>query len=1207
MLIMGFLLLILGTVLHTYHGNKNHGEVLQYRYTVQTTKIRSDIDKVFSIIQSHAPVRFDHFHLDTSYPFYVYRDGELVFWSHNFFIPPYSVVSNFTDEIFYKKNNLAYVLIKGTKELQGHKFEVVSTLDLLHNEDFQSKYNTAGFNNSVFFIKPELVSADPFENALTIRCPKTDAVFYVKCHDTLRNLSPIASPISLVLIILGTIMVFYSLYNYHIVYTNKHKYITAGIYIVSSFLILRLLMRYFNLPWVFFLGKPIDVNYGNMFMDTLCVLIMLTKLALVQYRTLLYFNIDRLTQFSRSALSILCVVSMFFLGRSIWWLIDHTYQESLIENHYSVSFYLSNVKDTMYVYLFILLGIYFLSTHLVANFYRRLQPNRNKGLTYWAFGTVLGCIISAGLDWGFIVLFSSFFLLLVYVLGLPRYFYRLRSFTYLYYIFGAFAFSLILFSVLYQKDTERSLEEKKTFAENYLKGKDPRLERQIYQLSSTIGTNEVFKKAVYGEISVDQLDTLIREHLYKSYLDHYLVTYDIYDSTGKSLSQASALTFGEMKASTVVSSSATDFSGLFLSQGTDNTSYYTLIADITDGQRDIGNFLFRLYPNRSTTLSLKSLLQTKRVIHNPFTQYYSYGVYDANRQLVYQYGNYNYRRIFDTLLFNNLGIYEKEAMFNGFSHYASKGDGGKIIIVSEKKDFYLDLMSNYSFLFFVSMIGMMALLLFMGFFNDFKRYQMDLSGRIQLYLNAAFLLPLTIIMVIGVFIIKSMFANIREESMLGTSQNISEVLNIYGQNYETGKMSKRDLRINLDNLSRSSSVDINLYDLNGIQFYSSALSYEDPENPIYPNSSAFASVLLEGNPMVLQDDFHHKIKFKTVFLPVKGNSNNILCVAGINFIDAQTSVEAWTRQIWKTLLITFFVIFVFLYIFSFISSKKLTAPLKLIANKIKSVNFHERNEEIIWETRDEIGLLTGEYNRMLKKLEESKLALSISEKQSAWREMAKQLAHEIRNPLTPILLNVQHLQRMVGSESFENKSRMLKTLQSINEHIDKITGISMSFSRFAEMPLPTREEFDLVKLTKGVAEIFTGDQRIDLYLNLSENELLVNGDSKSIKKALTYVIKNGINSVPSTRRPEIHISLSRSENSGIIQITDNGTEYDDEMLENLFRPNFTETDEDNGFGLSLTKMSIEYFGGNLWYRSEGYQGKTCYIQLQLKGQDGTTF
>jgi len=453
-----------------------------------------------------------------------------------------------------------------------------------------------------------------------------------------------------------------------------------------------------------------------------------------------------------------------------------------------------------------------------------------------------------------------------------------------------------------------------------------------------------------------------------------------------------------------------------------------------------------------------------------------------------------------------------------------------------------------------------------------------------------------------VVIMKDIFSDIRNDSILATSLNISEVLTIYGQNYESGKFTRRELRNNLDNLSRSSSVDINLYDLNGTLFYSSSIPYQNLENPVYINPRAFSAIREEGESVVLLDDFQEKIISKTAFVPVKGIANNLTCVASLNYIDAQTAVQSWTRQIWQTLLIAFFIIFFLLYTFSFVSSKRLTEPLKLIADKIKSVSFHEQNKEIVWEAKDEIGLLTGEYNRMLRKLEESRQALSLSEKQSAWRDMAKQLAHEIRNPLTPMMLSVQQLQRLVFSDHPDVKRRTLKLLGSISDQIENITGISLSFSRYAEMPLPAREEFDVVATVKSVSELFRGNPAIRL--TSVQEEIWGRGDSKTIKRTVAYLVKSGIDSVPEGREPEISISIVQNETNVIIAVKDNGTGIPEEMREKVFRPTFSEKNEEIGFGLSISKISIEHFGGNIWFESEEGEGKTFYIELMLREGQG---
>lgn len=1204
-LIAGVSLLICGVLGHKYLGKGTQTSVLQRSYDREISAVRHDHANIRKLISTDKPVSFKELSIPSSYPYFIFAEGRLVYWSSNNYIPSYrNDIAPVTNETLFTAGGEPAVLVRTSLVNKKDRYDIVSVVDLLRDESYAANFRVPDFNTAVFFLKPDKISAGSFPGATQVSSQDGRPVFYTQIKEDLRHLSFKSSPVSIILIVLGVLLIWYAIYMQSIVLSNTHKYLTAGILMGLSFLILRLLMRYFNLPWIFFPNKLIDIFYGNLFIDTLCVLIILTKFALAQYRALLYINIEGLSPFGRGALSVLSVLFMFVLGQAVWWLIDHTYLDSLIENHYSVSFYLSNVKDTMYVYLFILLGVYFLSTHSVANVYKRLQPEHRKGAIYWAYGTVAGIILTVLMGWKPIVGTSSLFLLVVYLLRLPRYFYRLRSFTYVYYIIGAFAYTLILFWVLFQKDEQRSRQEKENFAENYLNGRDRRLERQIYQLNTLVGQSPLFHGVLEGEVSLQQVDEEVRQHLYDNYLDHFLVTFEIFDSAGTELIPQKyhhLHRLDDLKAQTLKNSYVTDYPNLYLTRSSGQTSYYTLICEVEERHGKRGTVLFRLYPNRSATLSLQTLLQMKRVAHNPFTRYYSYGVFDRGGNLVYQYGNYNYKSTFDSLLAAKLGVFEKEARHKGYVHFARKGDGDKIVVVSEKKEFYKDMLANFSFLFFVSLIGMMGLLIFMGFFNDFKRYQMNLSGKIQLYLNGAFLLPLTIIMILGVVIIKNMFSDIRDESMLGTSLNISEVLSIYGQNYEAGKLTRRELRNNLDNLARSSSVDINLYDINGVLFYSSSMPYQNLENPVYVNPKAFSVIRDEGAPVVLLDDFQDKINSKTAFIPVKGSANNLICIAGINYIDAQTAVQSWTKQIWQTLLIAFLVIFFLLYSFSFVSSKKLTEPLKLIADKIKSVNFHERNKEIVWEAKDEIGLLTGEYNRMLRKLEESRHALSISEKQSAWRDMAKQLAHEIRNPLTPMMLSVQQLQRLVLSDHPDVKKRILRLLGSISDQIENITGISLSFSKFAEMPLPAHEEFDVVATVKSVPDLFRGNPEI--HFTSTEEELWVRGDSKTIKRTLAYLVKSGVDSVPKRRKPVIRISISKSETSGIIQISDNGMGIPEEMQEKVFRPTFSEKDEEIGFGLSISKISIEHFGGNIWFESEEGEGKTFYIELLLRESD----
>ncbi len=1191
--------LLCGILGHRYLGKDNRHSVLQKGYDHEIARVRQDHADILALLDTRKTSEFKELAISPSYPYYIFAGGRLTYWSTNYAVPSYAAeVADAQGETLLKKDGMCYVLVRTSVTREGETYDIVSTIDLFRDKNYTRNFKVPGFNRTIFFLKPEKISSSPFSGAMQVTSSDGHPVFYTRVTETLQYLSFRISPVSIVLIVLGVLLIWYTLYMQSIVLSFRHRYIWAGILMGASFLVLRLLMRYFNIPWIFFPHRPIDIFYGNLFVDTLCVLIVLTKVALAQYKALLYINLEKLGSFMRAFLAVLCILFMFVIVQVIWWLIDQAYQESLVEKYYSVSFYLSNVRDTMYVYLFILLGIFFLSVHSVTNLYHRLMPNKKKGLMYWAAGTVAGTILSWALHWKLPVITGSFFFLTIYLMNLARYFYRLRSFTYLYYIIGALTYTLVLFHILFFKEGEQSLNEKYNFADTYLSGKDRRLERQFDLLSPLLDQTDILHNLMLGQMSYQEVDERFRQVLRDNYLDHFLVTFEVFDSAGNEIAPHQNHQLSTFKEEILKESEPTEYSRLFLSRKPESPSHYTFIHEVLKADSSLlGTVLFRLFPNRGNTMGIEAMLQTKKVANNPFMHNYSYGVYDSIGHLIHRYGKYNYHQVFDSTLLKELQVFDREVLYRGYSHIVRVGDGNRLIVVSEKRDFYKDALANFSFLFFMSMAGMIGLLVFIGFFNDFKRYQMNLSGKIQFYLNGAFLMPLTIIMVIGSVVINSIFSDIRDNSILTTARSISEALNIYGQNYASGEFTRRDLRHNLDNLARISTIDIDLYNTRGVLIYSSYIPYQNLEAPLYVNPEAFSAIRDEREGVILLDDFQEKNKAKTAFVPLKSLKGDITAIAALNFIDAETAVQSWTRQVWQILLIVFFVIFFILYVFSFISSRKLTQPLKLITEKIKSVSFHEKNKEIVWEAKDEIGLLTGEYNRMLKKLYESKQALSINEKRSAWRDMAKQLAHEIRNPLTPMMLSVQQLQHLVLSDHPDVKKRILKVLGSISDQIENIIGISLSFSKFAEMPLPTHEEFDLVAVARDIPEVFRRDPEISFHSE--EKELWVRGDSKIIKKTLMYLIKNGIDSVAANQQPVVRVSVTRTGVGALLEVRDNGVSLPEEARERVFRPVFSEKNDEVGFGLSLSKISIEHFGGNIWFESEEGKGKAFFIELQL--------
>jgi nitrogen fixation/metabolism regulation signal transduction histidine kinase len=277
----------------------------------------------------------------------------------------------------------------------------------------------------------------------------------------------------------------------------------------------------------------------------------------------------------------------------------------------------------------------------------------------------------------------------------------------------------------------------------------------------------------------------------------------------------------------------------------------------------------------------------------------------------------------------------------------------------------------------------------------------------------------------------------------------------------------------------------------------------------------------------------------------------------------------------------------------------LTVPLRLITQKIQKTSLHNYNEPLEWESDDEIGLLVNEYNRMLVKLEESKQALSRSEKESAWREMAQQVAHEIKNPLTPMKLTLQHLQRKLLNGGEVVKEQAEKSFNTLLDQVDTLNDIATSFSAFAKMPIPKEEVFDIGAVLKKNIELYSNDNEVEILTDIPPGDFFVKGDQQLMSRIFTNLILNGIQSVPAGRKPEISVSLQKNIHFIRVEIHDNGMGISETIRNKIFIPNFSTKYAGSGIGLALAKRGVEHAGGKIWFETEEEQGTSFFIELPL--------
>jgi two-component system nitrogen regulation sensor histidine kinase NtrY len=279
-------------------------------------------------------------------------------------------------------------------------------------------------------------------------------------------------------------------------------------------------------------------------------------------------------------------------------------------------------------------------------------------------------------------------------------------------------------------------------------------------------------------------------------------------------------------------------------------------------------------------------------------------------------------------------------------------------------------------------------------------------------------------------------------------------------------------------------------------------------------------------------------------------------------------------------------------------SRSITKPVAQLSEKLKKIRLGKKNETITWSIDDEVGELIRDYNSMVTKLDESAMMLAQTERDTAWREMAKQVAHEIKNPLTPMKLSIQYLQNAVTRGDDADLPSMIKRVsKTLIEQIDNLTNIASEFSSYAKMPTAMNEVFVINDVVASVHDLFRKREDMDIQLQVPINDLFVFADKSQVIRVLNNIVKNAIQAIPKTRRGLIHIKLTSTEELIVISIDDNGVGIDEHMRDKVFYPNFTTKSSGMGLGLAICSDIIQSFDGRIYFETEKGVGTTFIIEL----------
>lgn len=396
------------------------------------------------------------------------------------------------------------------------------------------------------------------------------------------------------------------------------------------------------------------------------------------------------------------------------------------------------------------------------------------------------------------------------------------------------------------------------------------------------------------------------------------------------------------------------------------------------------------------------------------------------------------------------------------------------------------------------------------------------------------------------------------------------------------------------------NLDVAFYDLRGKLLISSIISFENsPEQDQLP-IEVLRSLKREPLNRItgakdLKDNKTLQYSYSYIYEDDDSLDQKPVAIVKLQYTQDNTDQEEELRQFLGQLALVFLLVLGLGVLFAYFIAKYVTSSLKTISEKLSKTAIDRRNEKIILDNpSSEIYALIESYNAMVDDLADSASQLAKSEREQAWREMAKQVAHEIKNPLTPMRLTVQSFERRFDPKDPDIQIKLKEFSDSLVEQIDVMSSIASAFSDFAKMPSQQKEPLNVVSIVRRALEIFQEDY-IDF--KCDKDVIMANLDRTQLIRILTNLVTNALHAVESNVNPKILIKLYTYKEDVIIDVIDNGKGIAEEFKALVFEPKFTTKTSGMGLGLPMIKNIIEGFGGDISFVSKQGVGTTFTVRL----------
>lgn len=604
---------------------------------------------------------------------------------------------------------------------------------------------------------------------------------------------------------------------------------------------------------------------------------------------------------------------------------------------------------------------------------------------------------------------------------------------------------------------------------------------------------------------------------------------------------------------------------------------------------------------------------------------YSYALY-SNGLLLNQKGTFPYDLHYDSAHFTgNHNSFNRKS----HAHYISHQNEAIVVLSHPNNHLKASLSTfSFSFIFFILLFAgfgllWMAALYLQQFFlkkrgskEQFKAFrfrrkeQFAKLGIEQVYLSTRIRISMVALVFVGLMIsiyvtIQFIQINDQNRSENELMYKIREVANQLQNEVDFSKKlqdpESRQLIVN--EIGDVHKIDANLYDSTGRLLASSIEDiYTQGLSAPLMNPTALQVFKDQKTSQLVHSEHIRNLSFTSAYLPLVNDKRSVIAYLNLPYYSRQNELNSEISSYTVTFVNLYLFLILLAIALAYIVSQRISKPLQIIREKMSKTGLRT-NELIEWKHNDEIGRLVKQYNKMVLQLGDSAERLSESEREGAWKEMARQVAHEIKNPLTPMKLNIQHLQRAWADKNERLEDTFKRVTSVLIEQIDSLSKLATEFSSFAKMPINNFENCNLGNSLLSTITLFEKSENVDFQYNDDLPELKVFADREQLGRVFNNVIKNAIQSIPEGQRGLIRIEVQQAHETVTVVITDNGKGIKEEDQANIFVPNFSTKNSGMGLGLAITRKMLEAANGKIWFETEVNKGTSFYLQWPLVQSD----